>query len=138
MRTTLILAALLATGCSGQQPSRNDSSQSKAEPAAPPDCADRANAEWTTRPCILDRADLIGRWTNTDGNCSDFIEYLADGTMNPGDGTPGLRWSINGDTIRLTGYPNGQSDRFLEVNSIGPRELRMTLSSGQRISMQRC
>jgi hypothetical protein len=49
----------------------------------------------------LDSDFLIGRWTDDD-NCSDAVEFAADGVFHTPDGSIG-HWSLTGDRLTVTG-----------------------------------
>jgi len=55
----------------------------------------------STGPVQLDRAYMLGRWTD-DGDCSKAVQFNQDGRYVNADGTPGL-WNLDGSRLTLTG-----------------------------------
>lgn len=86
---TILMAALLA-GC-GQStaPAGGNQSAGGAPPAATP-----------ATP-TLDRAFLVGRWTDT-GDCSNSTEFSDNGEFRTSAGASG-QWSLAGDRLTLSG-----------------------------------
>jgi len=75
------------------------------------------------------RNQLVGRWTET-GNCSDPIEFRADGTTRSG------RWTFRGGRLSMI-----ESDwtAVVELVSIGTQEMILANTSTRRqMTWRRC
>jgi hypothetical protein len=84
----------------------------KPEAAAPPEAAAAPAGGGET----LDRAYLVGRWTD-DGDCSAVTEFRADGTFLFPWGDTG-QWNLAGDQLTLSGNTSPFRIRVIDRNTI--------------------
>ena len=63
--------------------------------------AQLGGAAGAVRAAAVDRAFLIGSWSDT-GDCSTTVAFTADGGYATADGAEG-QWSLAGDTLTLSG-----------------------------------
>lgn len=80
----------------------------------------------------ISRDFLFGRWTDT-GNCSDAVDFFADGTFATTAGARG-RWDLSGDRIRFIG--NSTVSARLRVT--GRDSISLTHDDGTVGSSTRC
>ena len=53
----------------------------------------------------IDRAYMLGRWTDHDDDCDRAADFFADGRFVPASGPEGL-WSLNGDRLSIVSEGN--------------------------------
>ena len=131
-------ALAMVSGCSRGGTQANNSAgnatanaATAAAPAAPAagNAAGSAAAPASTGP--VDQAFLVGRW-GVNGDCSQVMEFKADGTASPPDGST---YTISGDTVTVTN-PGGPPDPKT-VTRTG--DDAMTVSGGgTSMNMTRC
>ena len=132
-RKTILVLAMAATALSACNRAANNetantvntaSSNEAAAPAnsadaAKPDAApaaDNASADAGAGGTTLDRAFLVGRWTD-DGDCSAVTEFRADGTFLFPWGDTG-QWTLAGDQLTLAGNSSSFTVRVIDHNTI--------------------
>ena len=113
-------AANAAGNASGNEAAvpANASADADAKPAdaAPANSAAAAPAGGST---TLDRAYLVGRWTD-DGDCSAVTEFRADGSFLYPWGDTG-QWTLNGDQLTLAGNTSPFTIRVIDANTLERR-----------------
>lgn len=58
-----------------------------------------------TGAAAIDRAYMMGRWTDHDEDCDKAADFFADGRFVPASGPEGL-WSLNGDRLSIVSDGN--------------------------------
>lgn len=120
----LLAASLALSGCDRFGSVRSDNAQAangaapavvkSADPARPnpraagdglsgrPDGAVQAGSGSLAGggPESLDRAYMVGRWTDDDDDCDRAADFFADGRFVPATGSEGL-WSLTGDRLSI-------------------------------------
>ncbi len=91
-----------AGNASGGKPGEAGNSAA-AQPAAAGDKDPAAGAvpAAAAGPVTLDRAYVMGRWTD-DGDCGNAVEFGSDGRFTAANGAGGL-WHLAGDQLTMTG-----------------------------------
>ena len=54
---------------------------------------------------MIDRAYMLGRWTDDEDDCDKAADFFADGRFVPASGPEGL-WSLNGDRLSIVANGN--------------------------------
>jgi hypothetical protein len=54
---------------------------------------------------VIDRAYMLGRWTDDEDDCDKAADFFADGRFVPAAGPEGL-WSLNGDRLSIVANGN--------------------------------
>jgi hypothetical protein len=91
----------------------NAAADAKPADAAPANSATAAPAGDST---TLDRAYLVGRWTD-DGDCSAVTEFRADGSFLYPWGDTG-QWTLAGDQLTLAGNTGAFTIRVIDANTL--------------------
>jgi hypothetical protein len=84
-----------------------------------PGCASSPGPEVLSRE--TGASFLVGKWSGT-RDCSDIVEYRADGTYRAGQGFTG-RWSLVGDRLTM----RAQSEATVSVRVISRNEIEIRL-----------
>jgi hypothetical protein len=103
-------AANAAAGNEAAAPA-NEAADAKPADAAPANAAADAGGSAT-----LDRAYLVGRWTD-DGDCTAVTEFRADGTFLYPWGDTG-QWTLAGDQLTLAGNSSPFTIRVIDRNTL--------------------
>jgi hypothetical protein len=75
-----------------------------------------ASADAGSGGAALDRAYMVGRWTD-DGDCSATTEFRADGTFLFPWGDTG-QWTLDGDRLTLTGNTSPFTIRVIDRDTL--------------------
>jgi hypothetical protein len=102
-----------------------------AAPAAVNDAAPAAGNQAAAAAGGLDRAFIVGRWTETD-NCEETVEFRADGTMLMPWGEE-ARWELTGNTLTMVGNPQA-----ITLRVTGPAAMEATKATGTVRQWRRC
>jgi hypothetical protein len=54
---------------------------------------------------VIDRAYMLGRWTDDEDDCDKAADFFADGRFVPASGPEGL-WNLNGDRLTIVANSN--------------------------------
>jgi hypothetical protein len=79
----------------------------------------------------LDRAFIVGRWTETD-NCEETVEFRGDGTMLLPWGEE-ARWELSGNRLTMVGNPQA-----ITLRVTGPAAMEATKATGTVRQWRRC
>ena len=101
------------------------------EAAKPESTVTAASGATTGGSGGLDRAYLVGRWSD-DGDCSAATEFRADGTFLFPWGDTG-QWTLAGDQLTLTGNTHPFTIRVIDANT-----LERTAAGGTPRRVTRC
>ena len=80
----------------------------------------------------LDRAFLVGRWTETENCAEEAIEFRPDGSFVFPWGEEG-QWTLEGSRLAMVGNP-----QTIDLEIVSPDELRATKATGNVRRWQRC
>lgn len=91
-------------------------------------------ASSTLTPPPVDRAFLIGRWTDS-GDCREAGQFQADGQYTNAAGTV-AGWALEGDRLIMTFA--GAAPRALQVSALDQNTLNVVNPDGSRARSMRC
>ncbi len=100
MKTIGIAALLVLSGCNLPTATSNGSGNGGQAAGNAASGASTGTAPTGTAP-TLDRAFLVGRWTDT-GDCNNATEFAQGGQFQTSSGASG-QWSLAGDQLTLMG-----------------------------------
>jgi|SRR5687767_2262617 len=123
----LVSALVLASACSRGDTEKN---ASVADPAANAAVGTQANQSAGTGDTV-DAAFLTGRW-GTDGSCSQSIEFRADGTVTPPEGSS---YAIAGNVVTIASP--GRPPDAKTVARTGADSMTVT-GGGSTTALTRC
>lgn len=134
-----IVVTALLVGCSQAEPAGNAAADTAnvavaAEPAVPV-----ANtAAPTTAPAAdgaLGADYMVGKWSATDENCAETLEFRKDGTVVTPFGN--AKWALNGDKLAVD-FGEGSKVDPSTIKALGPDRIEITKGSGNKETQKRC
>ena len=113
--------------------------QNRADPVPPPapspEQSSKPVPEPTPTPAAPSVRDLIvGRWAN-EGDCSQALEFTADGQIIAPDGQNGT-WQLNGDRLSVT--ENSGQTETVQISSIDQSAISFIDNAGEVRTIRRC
>ena len=142
MRIMIVAAAALAAASCAAEDSTQVGNEAAAPagnavaPVAAPAAADAPAPAAEGGPAAasggLDRAFLVGRWTETENCAEEAIEFRPDGSFVFPWGEEG-QWTLEGSRLAMVGNP-----QTIDLEFVSPDELRATKATGNVRRWQRC
>ena len=134
----LLAAAILALAACGSSETNpaNDAANAFAN-AATENAATPANAA-TAEPAAAGAVTaeyMIGKWSATDEDCSDVLEFRKDGTAVTPIGD--AKWTLTGDKLAID-YGDGSKQPASTIKPLGPDRIEITTESGRKQTEKRC
>ena len=93
----------------------------------------RASAAVNDEAVIIDRAYLLGRWTDT-GNCDNATDFSPDGRFRAFDGTIGM-WNVAADRLTVT---TAQRTVTMQIVPVDQNRLTVVNADGSLGQSTRC
>lgn len=93
----------------------------------------RASAAVNDEAVIIDRAYLLGRWTDT-GNCDNATDFSPDGRFRGFDGTIGI-WNVAADRLTVT---TAQRTVTMQIVPVDQNRLTVVNADGSLGQSTRC
>lgn len=133
-----IAVTALLVGCSQAEPAANAAANTAnvavaAEPAAP--VANTAAPKVAAADGALSADYMVGKWSATDENCADTLEFRKDGTVVTPFGN--AKWALNGDKLAVD-FGEGSKVDPSTIKALGPDRIEITKGSGNKETQKRC
>jgi hypothetical protein len=93
----------------------------------------RASAAVNGEAVIIDRAYLLGRWTDN-GNCDNAVDFSPDGRFRGFDGTIGM-WTVAADRLTVT---TAQRTVTMQIVPVDQNRLTVVNADGSLGQSTRC